>query len=74
VKQAESNEFSRRRFALAGLSAGAALLAARTLSGERIPYSSSEVNPAEAATIAPGSNTSFTSLKQIDAGLLRTYP
>jgi hypothetical protein len=31
---------------------------------------SNETNPADATTIEPGTNTSFGSLKQIDAGVL----
>ena len=31
---------------------------------------SSKINPADATTIKPGTNTSFGSLKQIDAGVL----
>ena len=31
---------------------------------------SSKINPADATTIKPGMNTSFGSLKQIDAGVL----
>ncbi|MGA3010267.1 MAG: alpha/beta hydrolase [Terracidiphilus sp.] len=70
MNQTESKGISRRQFAMTGLSAGAALLAARTLSGENIPASSRAVDSAEAPSIAPGTNTSFATLKQIDAGLL----
>jgi pimeloyl-ACP methyl ester carboxylesterase len=71
----EATEVSRRRFALAGLSAGAALLAPRTLFAEGIaPVSPGAMAGAATAptlpAIKPGTNTSFASLKQIDAGLL----
>ena len=62
----ESTGISRRRlFEMAGLSAGATLLA-------RLPLfaHSSKTNPAHVPAIKPGTNTSFASLKQIDAGLL----
>jgi pimeloyl-ACP methyl ester carboxylesterase len=54
---------SRRHFAMAGLSAGAVLFAP----GELL---ASEIDPEELPTIKPGTNTSFSSIKQIDAGLL----
>ena len=66
MKQADSIGISRRRLiAIAGLSAGATLLAPRPLFAL-----SSQAKPAGATTIKPGTNTSFGPLKQIDAGLL----
>jgi pimeloyl-ACP methyl ester carboxylesterase len=70
MKQSESNGISRRQFAMAGLSAGAALLATRTLSAEGVSPLSGNAQPAEVPAIALGTNTSFAPLKQIDAGLL----
>jgi pimeloyl-ACP methyl ester carboxylesterase len=63
-------ELSRRRFTITGLSAGAALLAGRTLSGETAPSFSREASPAEAPRIASATEMSFGTMKQIDAGLL----
>ena len=66
MKQTESIKISRRRlFALPGLSAGATLLARTPLFAQ-----SSKTNPPDLPTIKPGTNTSFSSLKQIDAGVL----
>jgi pimeloyl-ACP methyl ester carboxylesterase len=66
MKQTESIKISRRRlFALAGLSAAATLLARSPLFAQ-----SSTANPATVPPIKPGTNTSFGSLKQIDAGVL----
>jgi pimeloyl-ACP methyl ester carboxylesterase len=70
MKQTESNGLSRRRFAMVGLSAGAALLAAPAGFAEGIQPSSSLPNIADLPAIKPGTNTSFAALKQIDAGLL----
>lgn len=58
---------SRRRFAMAGLSAGAALLAPGTLFADENRASNGNAEP---ATIDRGTNASFAALKQIDAGLL----
>jgi pimeloyl-ACP methyl ester carboxylesterase len=66
----ESIGMSRRHFAMAGLSAGAALLAPGALSAEGIRPFSGEMALADAAAIKPGTNTSFAPLKQINAGLL----
>jgi pimeloyl-ACP methyl ester carboxylesterase len=70
MKPTESNEISRRRlFTVAGLSAGAALLAPGGLFAEGTqPISNAQ--PADPPTIKPGTSTTFRSLKQIDAGLL----
>src|SRR5208282_4076464 len=66
MKHAESNAVSRRRLlAMASLSAGGALLAQRPLFADR-----GRVAPATANPTANPKNTSFASLKQIDAGLL----
>ena len=70
MRQAESIEISRRRFAIAGLSTGAALLAPRALFAEDRPSTPSNVNSDDPPAIKPGAHTSFASLKQIDAGLL----
>ena len=70
MKNAEAIGISRRRFAIGGLSAGAALLAPGTAFGESAHPVSSRADPAERPAIEPGTHTSFHSLKQIDAGLL----
>ncbi len=63
MKHAKPTEISRRRLlAMAGVS-GAALLT-------RTPLHAQDTKPAIPAPIKPGTNTSFASLKQIDAGLL----
>ena len=64
MKHPESTGISRRRLlAMASASAGAALLAQR-------PLFADPVGDAPAAAKASAKNTSFASLKQIDAGLL----
>jgi pimeloyl-ACP methyl ester carboxylesterase len=70
MNQTEPNGISRRDFAKAGLSAGAALLASNALIAEGVRPLSGKGQPAEMPAIAPGTNTSFAPLKQIDAGLL----
>ena len=66
MKHIESTGISRRRLlAMAGVSAGGALLAPHPLFAEQ-----GGVAPAPANAAANNKNTSFTSLKQIDAGLL----
>ncbi len=70
MKNAEAIEISRRRFAIAGLSAGAAMLASGALFADGVQPLSGEAQQADLPTITPGTNTSFHSLKQIDAGLL----
>ena len=70
MKNADANGISRRRFAIGGLSTGAALLAAGRLFGEGVQPASSKTGSAELSAIQQGTNTSFASLKQIDAGLL----
>jgi pimeloyl-ACP methyl ester carboxylesterase len=65
MKQRESAGISRRRaIEIAGLSAGATLLARQSLSAD------DKSKPAALPPIKPGTNTSFAPLKQIDAGLL----
>ena len=69
MKQAESTEISRRRlFAIAGLSAGATLLAPHALFAEGTR--STGTIRADLPTVKPGTHTAFASIKQIDAGLL----
>jgi pimeloyl-ACP methyl ester carboxylesterase len=70
MKQAESMEISRRRFAVVGLSAGAALLAPSVFFAESVHPQSGQTKSVHLPTIKPGTNTSFAPLKQIDAGLL----
>jgi pimeloyl-ACP methyl ester carboxylesterase len=66
MKKAESIGMSRRRLiGMAGLSAGASLLARRTLIGDE-----GEIGAAMVSAAPNPKNTSFGSLKQIDAGLL----
>jgi pimeloyl-ACP methyl ester carboxylesterase len=66
----ESVGLSRRRFAMAGLSAGVALVAPGALFAEVTQPLSSRSILADLPTMKPGTNTSFSSLKQINAGLL----
>jgi pimeloyl-ACP methyl ester carboxylesterase len=69
MKQTNSIVMSRRNFTIAGLSAGAALLAPSALfAGESRPVP--KIDPSDFPAIKPGTNTSFASMKQIDAGLL----
>jgi pimeloyl-ACP methyl ester carboxylesterase len=70
MKQTESIGMSRRHFAMAGLSAGAALLAPSALLAEGIQPLISKTHAAVLPTIKRGTNTSFAPLKQINAGLL----
>jgi pimeloyl-ACP methyl ester carboxylesterase len=70
MKQSNLVAISRRRFAMAGLSAGAALLAPGRLFSESVQPLSSEAVLTDLAAIKPGTNTSFAPLKEIDAGLL----
>ena len=69
MKQTESSAISRRQFAMGGVSAGAAMLAPGASFAQVVPPLSgtqSTVHP----MIKAGANTSFASLKQIDAGLV----
>jgi len=69
MKQTKSIGMSRRNFTIAGLSAGAALLAPSALfAGESRPLP--KTDPSDLSAIKPGTNTSFASMKQIDAGQL----
>jgi pimeloyl-ACP methyl ester carboxylesterase len=69
MKQAES--ISRRRlFAMAGMSAGATLLAPHALFAEGIEALSSNAETTDLPAIKRGTNTSFAPLKQVDAGVL----
>ena len=70
MKHTELNGISRRHFAMVGLTAGAAMLTPGALFSEGIEPLSSKSFEADLPTIKPGTNTSFTALKQIDAGLL----
>jgi pimeloyl-ACP methyl ester carboxylesterase len=70
MKNAEAIGISRRRFAVAGLTAGAALLAPGTLFAEGVEPPSGKAQPTDQPAIKAGKNRSFASLKQIDAGLL----
>ncbi len=70
MDEADGLKISRRRFAVSGLSAGAALLAPNALFAEGVQPLSGEARSADLAGDMPGTNTSFRSLKQIDAGLL----
>ncbi len=70
MKDAEASGISRRRFAIGGLSAGAALLAPSALFGHDALPVARKTDLADLPAIKPGTNTSFASLKQIDAGPL----
>lgn len=70
MKNAEAIGISRRRFAISGLSAGAALLAPDALVAEAVQLISGNAQSASLPTIKAGTNVTFDSLKQIDAGLL----
>jgi pimeloyl-ACP methyl ester carboxylesterase len=66
----KSGYVSRRRFTASALSAGAILLSSSKLFAKSTKALSGESVVADIHTIEPGTNTSFASLKQIDAGLL----
>ena len=69
MKSLES--LSRRRlFAMAGMSAGATLLAPHALLAEGIESLASNAESKDLPPIKRGTNTSFAPLKQIDAGVL----
>lgn len=70
MKNPEAMEISRRRFAIAGLSAGAAMLAPGSLLAGGVQPISGEAQSGDQPTITPVSNATFHPLKQIDAGLL----
>jgi pimeloyl-ACP methyl ester carboxylesterase len=69
MRPTESLGISRRSFATAGLSVGAALFAPSALFAEGTSHSTGTMPP-DLPAVKPGTNTSFASLKQIDAGLL----
>jgi len=67
IKMSEGIKYARRRFlGIAALSIAAAKFGMFGSANAQ----SSKTTPADATTIQPGTNTSFGSLKQIDAGLL----
>ena len=70
MKNAEGVEISRRRFTIAGLSAGAAMLAPGSLLADTAQPFSGMAQSADRPPASAGTNTSFPPLKQIDAGLL----
>jgi pimeloyl-ACP methyl ester carboxylesterase len=70
MKNLEANEISRRHFTIAGLSAGAALLAPGAILADGSQPLTGNAQPPAAPQISSGTNTSFHALKQIDAGLL----
>jgi pimeloyl-ACP methyl ester carboxylesterase len=71
MPQAKVIEISRRRLVtMAGLSAGATLLAPHALFADGIQARSTGKILADLPTVKPGTHTSFASIKQIDAGLL----
>src|SRR5260370_7141056 len=63
----EINHHRRRFFGAAAMTIAAAQLGVTGSADAQ----SSKINPADLPQIKPGTNTSFASLKQIDAGLLR---
>src|SRR5436853_92363 len=68
---AKSEHVSRRRFTTAGLCAGGtALLSTSNLFLDPTTALAEESIVADSATIKRGTNTTFASVKQIDAGLL----
>ena len=69
MQQVESKGMSRRSFAIVGLSAGATLLTSQPLFSKSGSLSAENIRP-DLPKIKPGANTSFASIKQIDAGLL----
>lgn len=70
MKRSESNGISRRRFAMAGLSAGGSWLALPSFFAEGVQPISCKADSPDLPAIKPRTNTSFASLKQIEAGLL----
>jgi pimeloyl-ACP methyl ester carboxylesterase len=70
MKEGEAMRISRRRFTLAGLWAGASLLSPTALFAEGIRPTPIVEASTELPAIKPGTNSSFRSLRQIDAGLL----
>ena len=70
MNNAEAVEISRRRFTIAGLSAGAAMLAPGPLTADSAQPFSGKAQAADQPLASAGTNSSFRPLKQIDAGLL----
>lgn len=70
MKNAEAIEISRRRFTIAGLSAGAAMLAPGALLVSGVQPLPGEAQSADQTPASAGTDTSFHPLKQINAGLL----
>jgi pimeloyl-ACP methyl ester carboxylesterase len=70
MNTAEALGISRRHFAMASFSTGAALLAPRSLFAEDFQPPSSTASSAGSPAIEPPTHKSFGPLKQIDAGLL----
>jgi pimeloyl-ACP methyl ester carboxylesterase len=70
MKNPEALEISRRHFAIAGLSAGAAMLAPGALFAEGVQPLSGKAQSTDVPAMKPGTHTSFAAMKQIDAGLL----
>ena len=70
MKNAKAIEVSRRRFAISGLSAGAALLAPGAIFPEGIQPIPGNAQSTDMPASKPGTHTSFAAMKQIDAGLL----
>ena len=68
MKNAETNEISRRRFAIAGLSAGASLFATPALLAEGVLPLSGNAQSADLPAIKPGTNTSFAPSMQSNKG------
>ena len=69
MNQANSSGLSRRRFALSGLSTGAALIASRLFAEELKPLTGKHT-VADVSSSTRATNKSFPRLKQINAGLL----
>ena len=70
MKRTESGQISRRHFAIAGVSVGAAMLAADRLFAEGAKPLAGNAQLPAAPQAGSGTNSSFKPLKQIDAGLL----
>jgi len=70
MKQVELGRVSRRLFTIAGLSAGAALLAPHALCAEDLKSVSGNMGLEDLPSTKPGTNASFPPLKQVDAGVL----
>ena len=69
-RREDSARTSRRRFTMAGISAGAVLLATPALFTAGAELISGTAGTADLPAMKPGMNASFRSLKQVNAGLL----